>query len=380
MPLPPPPNASSQWLRAGDEIFPAMLAAIDAARRSVCLEIYTFEDSPLGREFAGALMGARERGARVRVLVDAIGSVLLSGNFWDELRAAGGEARVFNPVGLRRVTIRNHRKLLVCDENVAFVGGFNISPDYEGDGINDGWCDVGLKIGGPLAAKLASSFGEMFERAEFLHKRFMRWRKSRAKKVVALPKEQLLFSGPGRGRSPFLQSLRQDLAAAKDVRVIVAYFLPTWRLQRDLLRVARRGGRVQLILAGKSDVPLAMLAARSLYRRFLARNVEIYEYQPQILHAKLVIVDGAVYTGSSNLDTRSLRINYELMIRFEDAALSARADDIFGDILKNCRRITIEDWRHSQTFGQRLKQRWAYFLLNRIDPYVARRQWRALPD
>ena len=170
------------------------------------------------------------------------------------------------------------------------------------------------------------------------------------------------------------------MAAAKDVRVIVAYFLPTWRLQRDLLRVARRGGRVQLILAGKSDVPLAMLAARSLYRRFLARNVEIYEYQPQILHAKLVFVDGAVYTVSSNLDTRSLRINYELMIRFEDAALSARADDIFGDILKNCRRITIEDWRHSQTFGQRLKQRWAYFLLNRIDPYVARRQWRALPD
>jgi cardiolipin synthase len=380
MPMPPPPNASSQWLRAGDEIFPAMLAAIDAARRSVCLEIYTFEDSPLGREFAGALMGARERGARVRVLVDAIGSVLLSGNFWDELRAAGGEARVFNPVGLRRVTIRNHRKLLVCDEKAAFVGGFNISPDYEGDGVNDGWCDVGLKIGGSLAAELASSFGEMFERAEFLHKRFMRWRKSRAKKVVALPKEQLLFSGPGRGRSPFLQSLRQDLAAAKDVRVIVAYFLPTWRLQRDLLRVARRGGRVQLILAGKSDVPLAMLAARSLYRRFLARNVEIYEYQPQILHAKLVIVDGAVYTGSSNLDTRSLRINYELMIRFEDAALSAQADDIFGDILKNCRRITIEDWRRSQTFGKRLKQRWAYFLLNRIDPYVARRQWRALPD
>jgi cardiolipin synthase len=380
MPMPPPPNASSQWLRAGDEIFPAMLAAIDAARRSVCLEIYTFEDSPLGREFAGALVGACERGARVRVLVDAIGSVLLSNNFWDELRAVGGEVRVFNPVGLRRVTIRNHRKLLVCDEKAAFVGGFNISPDYEGDGVNDGWCDVGLKIGGSLAAELASSFGEMFERAEFLHKRFMRWRKSRAKKVVALPKEQLLFSGPGRGRSPFLQSLRQDLAAAKDVRVIVAYFLPTWRLQRDLLRVARRGGRVQLILAGKSDVPLAMLAARSLYRRFLARNVEIYEYQPQILHAKLVIVDGAVYTGSSNLDTRSLRINYELMIRFEDAALSARADDIFGDILKNCRRITIEDWRHSQTFGQRLKQRWAYFLLNRIDPYVARRQWHALPD
>ena len=230
---------------------------------------------------------------------------------------------MFNPIALRRLTIRNHRKLLVCDERVAFIGGFNISPEYEGDGVNDGWCDVGLKIEGPLAAELASSFDDMFERAEFRHKRFMRWRKFNAKKTVVLPPERILFSGPGRGRSPFKQSLRRDLAAAKDVRIIVAYFLPTWRLRRDLLRVARRGGRVQLILAGKSDVPLAMLAARSLYRRFLARNVEIYEYQPQILHAKLIIVDGAVYTGSSNLDTRSLRINYELMIRFDDVAMAA---------------------------------------------------------
>ncbi|MGA2852639.1 MAG: phosphatidylserine/phosphatidylglycerophosphate/cardiolipin synthase family protein [Verrucomicrobiota bacterium] len=378
--MPTAPNPSRQWLRAGDEMFPATLAAIDAARQSVCLEIYTFEDSPLGREFAVALVRARGRGVRVRVLVDAIGSVLLSNDFWDALREAGGEVRVFNPVDLRRVTIRNHRKLLVCDGRVAFVGGFNISPEYEGDGINDGWCDVGLKIEGPLAGELASSFDEMFERAEFRHKRFMHWRKFHAKKVVALPKEQLLFSGPGRGRSPFKQSLRRDLAAAKDVRIMVAYFLPPRRLRRALARVVRNGGRVQLILAGKSDVPLSRLAAQSLYRRFLRAGVEIYEYQPQILHAKLVIVDDVIYIGSSNLDTRSLQINYELMIRFEDAALAAQAREIFGDVLKNCRRITIEDWRRSHTFWQRLKQRWAYFLLNRIDPYVARRQWRDLPD
>ena len=110
------------------------------------------------------------------------------------------------------MTIRNHRKLLVCDERVAFVGGFNISPEYEGDGVNDGWCDVGLKIEGPLAAQLASSFDEMFARAEFRHRHFMRWRKSSAKKTVALPPEQILFSGPGRGRSPFKRALRRDLA------------------------------------------------------------------------------------------------------------------------------------------------------------------------
>lgn len=380
MPMPNGPASSCQWLRAGDEIFPAMLAAIDAATRSVCLEIYTFEESPLGREFLEALVRARERGARVRVLVDAIGSMLLLNDFWEPLQRAGGEMRVFNPIALRRVTIRNHRKLLVCDERIAFIGGFNIAPDYEGDGITDGWCDVGVKIEGPLAAQLALSFDEMFARAEFRHKRFMRWRKTGAKKTVALPAEQILLSGPGRGRNPFKQFLRGDLAAAQDVRIIVAYFLPTWRLRRDLLRAARRGGRVQLILAGKSDVLLAMLAAQSLYWRFLAAGVEIYEYQPQILHAKLFIVDDAVYTGSSNLDARSLRINYELMLRFGDAAVAAEARGIFENIQKNCRRITLEGWRGSQTLWQRLKQRWAYSLLNRIDPYVARRQWRSMPD
>ncbi len=368
-----------QWLRAGDEIFPAMLAAIDAAAQSVCLEIYFFEECPLGRDFREALVRACGRGVRVRVLVDAVGSYFLPGNFWDSLRGAGGEVRQFNPMALKRFWIRNHRKLLVCDEQVAFVGGFNISPEYEGDGVNDGWWDVGLKIEGGLVAQLELSFDEMFARAEFRHKHFMLLRKSHAKKVVVLSTEQLLFSGPGRGRNPFKRELREDLRRTKQVQMIIAYFLPSWRLRHDLMRVVRRGGRVQLILAGQSDVQLSKLAAQSLYRRLLRAGVEIYEYQPQILHAKLFIVDDAVYTGSSNLDTRSLQINYELMIRFENGEIAGQARGIFADTLQHCRRVTREEWRQSRTFWQKLKQRWAYFLLSRIDPYLARRQWRGLP-
>lgn len=368
------------WLSAGDEIFPAMLAAIDAAQESVCFEIYTYESSPLGNRFREALIRARQRGARVRVLVDALGSFSLPGDFWDPLRSAGGEARIFNPIALKRLAIRNHRKLLVCDERVAFVGGFNIAPEYEGDGVRRGWCDVGMKIEGPLAEQLASSFEEMFARAGFHHKRFVRLRKLGVKKTVALPAEQLLFSGPGRGRNPIKRALREDLARAQHVQVIVAYFLPTRRLRRDLMRIARRGGRVQLILAGKSDIYLSMLAAQSLYRRLLKSGVEIYEYQPQILHAKLIIVDDMVYAGSSNLDTRSLQINYELMIRFESSETAKEARKVFANTLEHCRRINGDDWRASRSLWQRFKQRWAYFLLSRIDPYLARRQWRSLPD
>ena len=373
-------NSTCNWLCTGNEVFPAMLAAIDAAKKSVCLEVYIFTDSPVGIRFRDALVRARQRGASVRVLVDAVGSYFMPGKFWDSLRSAGGEIRQFNPVTLKRLIIRNHRKLLVCDGRVAFVGGFNIAPEYEGDGIKSGWCDVGLKIEGVLVAQLALSFDEMFARAEFRHKRFTLLRKSHEKKVVALPKEQLLFSGPGRGRNPFKRALHKDLRRAKQVQIIIAYFLPTWRLRRELMRVARRGGKVQLILAGKSDVLLSLLAAQSLYRRFLKGNIEIYEYQPQILHAKLIVVDDIVYLGSANLDARSLHINYELMIRFKNKTIAKEAREIFSKNLKHCHRVTAGEWRKSRSFWRRLKQRWAYFLLNRIDPYLARRQWRRLPD
>jgi cardiolipin synthase len=174
--------------------------------------------------------------------------------------------------------------------------------------------------------------------------------------------------------------LRRDLARARNVQIVVAYFLPTWRLRRGLIHVARRGGQVQLILAGKSDVLVSQLAGQSLYRRFLKTGVTIYEYQPQILHAKLIIIDDVVYVGSANLDQRSLNINYELMVRFEGKQVVDQARAVYANILKHCSQITSEEWRKSRTLWQRLKQHWAYFLLVRIDPYIARRQWRRLRD
>jgi cardiolipin synthase len=135
-----------------------------------------------------------------------------------------------------------------------------------------------------------------------------------------------------------------------------------------------------LLLAGKSDVLLSHLAAQSLYRRFLKAGAKIYEYEPQILHAKLFIVDDVVYVGSANLDPRSLGINYEFLIRFQNPKMAEEARAIFGDALRHCRRIELEGWRYSRRFWARLYSRWAYFVLARIDPYIARRQWRALPD
>ena len=375
-----PVVADWTWFCSGREVFPAMLAAIEAARESVCLETYIYAADSLGEQFREALVRARQRGARVRVLVDALGSISLPGAFWRPLRAAGGEVRVFNPLALDRLGIRNHRKLLVCDERVAFIGGFNIASEYDGDGVTRGWFDLGLRVGGTVAAQLAGTFEQMFARADFQHKRFIRLRKATDRRMVMIANQQLLLSGPGRGRSPFKRALRRDLAQATSVRIMVAYFLPSWRIRRDLTRAARRGGTVQLILPGKCDVLVSQLAGQSLYRRFLRAGVRIDEYQPQILHAKLIIADDIVYVGSANLDPRSLDINYELMIRFDQKTMADQARAIFAGSLTHCRPITIEAWRRSRTIWRRLKQRWAYWLLVRIDPYLARRQWQALPD
>ena len=134
---------------------------------------------------------------------------------------------------------------------------------------------------------------------------------------------------------------------------------------------------MRLLLAGKSDVLVSQLAARSLYRRLLRAGVEIYEYQPQILHTKLFMSDNAVYVGSANFDVRSFNLNYELMLRFEDKAVAADAREIFERLLKNSRRIERAEWKKSQTLWQRIHQRWAHFLVARVDSFVALRQFRA---
>ena len=357
-----------------------MLAAIAAARRSVCLETYIYAPGPLGERFREALVRARQAGAKVQVLIDALGSYSLPADFWKPFLEVGGEMRWFNPLALNRLGFRNHRKLLVCDESVAFIGGFNIAPEYEGDGVTCGWCDLGLKIEGRLVRQLSQSFQEMFARAGFQHKRFARLLKSPARKIVSAPHEQLLLSGPGRGLSPIKRSLKRDLARAHSVQIMVAYFLPTWQFRRQLSRVVQRGGKVQLILAGKSDVAVSRLAAHSLYPRLLKAGIQIHEYQPQILHAKLFVIDRAVYVGSANLDPRSININYELVIRFDDRTMAQEAQTVFQDCLKHSRQIGLDEWTRQHSLWRRFKQHWAYFLLVRMDPYVAQRQWRALPD
>jgi len=352
-----------------------MLAAIAKARRSVRFEVYIFHASSAADQFLQALVNACKRGVKVRLLVDAFGSMPLPDSFWDVLRASGGEFRRFNPLHLNHLVFRDHRKILVCDESVAFVGGLNVAKEYSGDGIETGWRDLGIKIGGSLAGELATAFDDMFDAADFKHKPFTRLRKSPVVKAIPIPGGELLLSGPGRD-NPIKSALRDDLKTARSALIMSGYFLPPWRLRRELARLARNGGKVQLILPSRSDIPATLLAAQSFYRRLLAAGVEIYEYQPQILHAKLFIIDEMTYVGSANFDARSLNINYEVMLRFSTPDIAAEAREIFANDLAHCRRLDLKSWRKSRTLWERIKARAAYLLLARFDPFVARWQWR----
>ena len=365
-------------MNSGDDYFEILLGMISKARFAVRLEMYIFSDCSVAALVRDALLAARSRGAEIKVLLDGWGSLFLEDSFWNSLRDRGGHCRWFNPLSLKRYGIRNHRKLLVCDDSEALVGGFNISSEWQGDGKSSGWRDMGLEVRGPIVRDLATSFETLFSMADFRHKRFARLRKTMIRKSVPTGNGQLLLSGPGRGQNHFSDAILKDLAEAKTVRIIAAYFLPSRAIRRALTRCARKGCHIQLILAGKSDVQLSQLASRRFYGALLRAGIEIYEYQPQILHAKLLIIDNIVYAGSANLDHRSIYINYELMLRISDKKLAKEARLFFSQDVTLSRKIEASTWRKSRTFWAKLLEQWAFFVLARFDPLIARRQLRNL--
>ena len=360
------------WHGTGQSLLEAKLAAMAAAQSSVVMETFIFRDSDIGQQFREALTAAARRGVRVRLLVDRFGSYQLPRDYFGGLVAAGGAMRWFNELRLSSFSFRDHRKLLIVDGRVAFVGGCNIAPEYSGDGITTGWRDGGVSVQGGVAGLLDAEFDRQWKRAVAQRWKFPTGGFSQRVRGQCGTEVQALFIKPGLGRNPLRQALRQDLATAKDVCITSAYFLPSHRLRQQLAQAVARGARVRVLLAGKSDVPLMQMASRSLYRRLVNQGIEIREYQPQVLHAKSVVVDDIVFVGSSNLDPRSLRINFEIMLRIQDPALAATARGQFeADLAQRAIPITREGLKHGRSWWQRLTQRFAYWLFARLDSELA---------
>jgi cardiolipin synthase len=357
-----------RWHDTGAALLGAELEAISQARKEILLEHYIFRASAVAERFRDALIEAARRGVKVTLLLDAVGCFMLSNTYFNELTSAGGTVAWFNPVHWRLWIFRDHRKILIVDGSRAFVGGCNIAPEYEGDGITQGWRDGGIEVNGPVVVTLIESFEDQLAKAG-------RWKWARRRKRNAWIKVgddvSVLLTRPGFHQNAFQWALQSDLQHARDVSITMAYFLPVGRMKRMLLKAARHAERFRLLLPGKIDVPVLQVATRALYGAFQRSGARIFEYQPQVLHAKVLIIDDIVYVGSSNLDPRSISINFEVMLRIRSAPLARQAMAMFERDLTHSTEVPRQSWRKAASWWLQIKQKLARAVFTRLDLGVA---------
>ena len=358
----------------GRAAFAAMFDAIERARASVFLEMYIFADDATGREMRERLAAAARRGVRVMVLVDAWGSWKTPDLFWEPLRAAGAKVRLFRPMRRGLLPFRNHRKLLLVDDTVAWVGGMNVADEYrEGRRGRLPWRDFALVVEGPEAASLRRPFLRMWVRADrpLLFRAIFR---PRAPNDGTGDRARVSFfaSGPGETGRLALQAHRDVIrAAVRRVDLAMGYFFPPGRILRELRRAIGRGVRVRLLVTRHSDVPAMRWAARGLYGRLLRMGVEVWEYLPAMLHAKLAVADDTLLVGSANLDLRSDRLNHEITAVVRDQGIAAAARREFEADLGRAQRVQLAAWGRRPTLDK-LRERLSYWLIARADLLLSR--------
>lgn len=358
-----------KWHDTGRKWLEAELDGINRATDSIRFEHYIFRASPIGERFRDAFTEAARRGVQVTLLLDYVGCIGLPAAYFSELAELGGQVMWFNPMRWRLWPFRDHRKILVVDDSVAFIGGCNVAPEYEGDGVDDGWRDGGISIQGPVVEHLVAAFDSQLKKAG--SRVWTPRQRGHTGWVKAGRDVSLLLLRPGVQRSALQRALRADLLGAKDVAITMAYFLPVGRLKAALLRTCKLAGSFRLLFPGKSDVPLMQTASRALYGRFQRSGAQIYEYQPQVLHAKVIVIDDIVYVGSANLDPRSLNINFEIMLRIHSPKLAQQARATFERDLTRSRAVPELSWRDPVNWWVRFKQRIARLLFTRLDLSLA---------
>ena len=315
-------------LRSGTEYFPALLAAVDAARSEVYVETYIFADDPTGRLVAEALCAAARRGVAVHLMIDGFGAKDMPAAMVRQMRDAGVRLLVFrkkiSPWTLRRNRLRRlHRKLAVVDRRVGFVGGINIIDDMDTPGQIPPRYDYAVQVEGPLVRPIHDAATRLSRWVAWssLHER---WPVRRDVPMDDAPKGEqraaLVVRDNVRHRSDIEDAYLAAIDAAQsEILIANAYFLPGIRFRHALSAAARRGVTVTLLLQGRVEYLLLHYASRALYGSLLNAGVEIHEYHKSFLHAKVAVIDGHWATvGSSNIDPFSLLLAREANIVVED--------------------------------------------------------------
>jgi cardiolipin synthase len=387
----PPPveleDGSRVHLYKDGEALRAALQAIERARSRICLEVYIFSDDPTGQAFSDALCRKSREGVKVFVLYDSVGSLATPRAFFDRMRDAGIQVEQFHPIrpwetrfGWRPFN-RDHRKLLVIDYEVAWMGGLNIGREYSGSWVgspdrpvSEFWRDNAIKVVGPGARAFLRAFarswnyvlnGGRMKKAEYTcglddelvrvafaanaEGRFLSGRRQQKRQGLGnvLHADLCVLASVPCLSSPLRVLLHRLITSARrEIELTMAYFAPDDGLVQALCDAAGRGTRVRLMLPSRSDVKALLVAQRAFYETLMAAGVEVYERNAIVLHAKTLVIDRNVsVVGSTNLDYRSIEYNLELSAIIRSAEFGQQVHDLFEHDVRFATRIMHDQWR-----------------------------------
>ncbi|MES2877884.1 MAG: phospholipase D-like domain-containing protein [Pseudomonadota bacterium] len=352
-----------QVLRNGDEIFPAMLAAIRSGKTSINFETYIYWSGAIGQQFADALAERSRQGVKVHVLLDWVGSAKVEQHLIDQMEAAGVQIRKFHPPHwshLGRLNNRTHRKLLVVDGRVAFTGGVGIAPQWTGHAQDpEHWRDTHFQVEGPVVAQIQSVFldnwikvtGDVLHGPDYFP----------ALPPVGTARAQVFSSSPtGGSESMQLMYLLAITAASRSIDLSASYFVPDDLAIQALVEAMQRGVRLRIVVPGKHiDSDAVRSASRAKWGPLLLAGAVIAEYQPTMFHCKVMVVDGLlVSVGSTNFDNRSFRLNDEATLNIIDADFGRQQTAIFESDLANSKVVDYAQWK-DRPLGEKFAERFA---------------------
>jgi cardiolipin synthase A/B len=354
----------------GVQIYPAMINAIRTAKTNITFETFVFRDS-IGATFVDELSKAARRGVQVHMLLDWLGSRTMHSGLLAAARSAGCDVQIYHPPSwyhLGRLNNRTHRKVMVVDGTIGFTGGVGMGTEWR-EGLNGlpPWRETHFRAEGPVVAQMQAVFvdnwikatGRVLHGAEYF---------PTLSNTCGDMEAQMFGSSPvGGSESMHLMVLLALTAAKTSIDIENAYFVPDRLTVEALCAAAQRGVRVRIVVPGRhTDAPVGRWAAQGLYGELLAAGIKIHEYQPTMMHCKVLVIDGVWSSvGSANFDDRSFRLNDEANLNIFSADLAQEQLRLIDADIRESRPVVLRKWRHRK-FGRRINERLALLLRSQL--------------
>jgi cardiolipin synthase len=351
---------SVEFLLNGEQIFPSMIEAINAAQRTITYAQYFYEDGPVARDMAEALAERCRNGVGVNVLLDSFGALGIPAEYADLMKRSGCHVAYARPLTqpfFRKANNRMHRRILVVDGRIGFTGGSGVSRKWMGNGrVEHHWRDTDVRIEGPVVEYLQGAFAENWLEATGMvlggEAYFPRPLEPRGPVHAQIVKSSPAAGGTGM-YTTFLLAVS---AARRSIYITNPYFVLDDKMSEALRQAARRGVRVIVLVPGAIDHNIVRQASRRAFGSMLRSGIQIFEYAPALLHSKTMVIDGVWTTiGSTNLDNRSFAVNDELNLIAYSAPVAQRMEQIFMDDVALSRPVTFEDWKRRGIIAKMLE-------------------------